>query len=265
VSILRLPFGLVLARDARGSARILANEVFATRLFAKHLDRHGHVIDKYDLGSGLVTNVGVMALANDFAWPAPSAAALSTLRLANNHGSGTGATAAAATDITLQTTTGNALVAGAQTLVSAANLQKYQTVATLPYAGTFAITEWGLLCDATESITTGTPFTATTATSATVTGSPYTASTTSVQGQTAKIVKAGTTASYGLITANTTGVLTIPAWYNSGTGAAGSTPGATEAFTIRPVLWDHKVFAAINVVSGDSIQFTYQLTVTSGG
>ena len=30
-------------------------------------------------------------------------------------------------------------------------------------------------------------------------------------------------------------------------------------------LWDRKVFAAINVVSGDSIQFTYTLTVTAGG
>lgn len=30
-------------------------------------------------------------------------------------------------------------------------------------------------------------------------------------------------------------------------------------------LWDRRVFAAINVVSGDSIQFTYTLTVNSGG
>lgn len=30
-------------------------------------------------------------------------------------------------------------------------------------------------------------------------------------------------------------------------------------------LWDRKVFAAINVVSGDSIQFTYTLTVNAGG
>jgi hypothetical protein len=30
-------------------------------------------------------------------------------------------------------------------------------------------------------------------------------------------------------------------------------------------LWDHKVFAAINVVSGDSIQFTYSLTINAGG
>ena len=31
------------------------------------------------------------------------------------------------------------------------------------------------------------------------------------------------------------------------------------------ILMDRHVFAAINVVSGDSIQFTYSLTVTSGG
>ena len=30
-------------------------------------------------------------------------------------------------------------------------------------------------------------------------------------------------------------------------------------------MWDRKVFTAINVVSGDSIQFTYTLTVTAGG
>lgn len=30
-------------------------------------------------------------------------------------------------------------------------------------------------------------------------------------------------------------------------------------------MWDHKIFSAINVVNGDSIQFTYVLTLTSGG
>lgn len=30
-------------------------------------------------------------------------------------------------------------------------------------------------------------------------------------------------------------------------------------------LWDRSVFAAINVVSGDSIQFTYTLTISDGG
>ena len=30
-------------------------------------------------------------------------------------------------------------------------------------------------------------------------------------------------------------------------------------------LWDRKVFTAINVVNGDSIQFTYDLTINAGG
>lgn len=30
-------------------------------------------------------------------------------------------------------------------------------------------------------------------------------------------------------------------------------------------LWDHRIFGAMNVVSGDSIQFTYTLTVNAGG
>jgi hypothetical protein len=30
-------------------------------------------------------------------------------------------------------------------------------------------------------------------------------------------------------------------------------------------MWDRKVFAAVNVVNGDSIQFTYTLTMNSGG
>lgn len=30
-------------------------------------------------------------------------------------------------------------------------------------------------------------------------------------------------------------------------------------------MWDHRTFAAINVVSGDSIQFTYSLSIPGGG
>jgi hypothetical protein len=30
-------------------------------------------------------------------------------------------------------------------------------------------------------------------------------------------------------------------------------------------MWDHRVFSAINVNSGDSIQFTYTLTINAGG
>ena len=221
-----------------------------------------------DLGSGLVTNVGVMALANDWNLAAPSGAAINTLKLANWHITGTGATAAAATDVKIQTISANGgqtPVAGAQSLVSAANLQKYQTIATINYTGSEAVTEWGLITASTVSATTGTPFTNTSATSGTVTGTPLTASSSTVQGQQQHIVVATTTPSYGLITSNTTSVLTIPAWYKTADGTAGSTPGTTEAYTLYPVMWDHKVFSAINVLNGDSIQFTYVLTVVSGG
>ena len=51
-----------------------------------------------------------------------------------------------------------------------------------------------------------------------------------------------------------TGSYAVTEWglFNSGTLA-----GAT--------MWDHKVFAAINVISGDSIQITYTCTFNSGG
>lgn len=233
---------------------------FNTDLTATHL-RGGRIKEIIPLGSGLVTNVGVMALANDFAW----AQNVQTLKLANFHASGTGVTAAAATDIAIQTSAGPTPVTGAQTLVSAANLQIYRTIATLPYVSSLQITEWGLFTDPTLSITTGTPFTATSATSGTATGTPYTASSPTVQGQQNKIVVPGTTTVYGLILSNSTGVLTIPAWYKVSDGTAGATPGATEAFSIKPVMWDHKVFGAISVINGDSIQFTYSLTLASGG
>jgi len=219
------------------------------------------LLNHRELGSGLVTNVGVMALANDFAW----AQNAQTLKLSNWHASGTGTTAAAATDIALQTSAGPSPVAGTQTLVSAANSQTYKTVATLTYGSALAITEWGLHTSGTLSATTGTPLTAVSTTSATVTGTPYTASSASVQGEQQFIIKTGTTASYMLILSNTTSVLTGPAWYKTADGTAGTTPGATEAFTLLPVMWDRKVFAPINVVNTDTIQYSYSLLCSSGG
>lgn len=226
-----------------------------------------------DLGSGLVTNVGVLALANDWNLAAPSGAAINTFKLANYHVSGTGTTAAAATDIKLQTQSANGgqtPVAGAQSTVSAANLQKYQTIATIAYTGTEAVTEWGLLCGTIGgaiSGTTGTPFTAGSATTGTVTATPLTASTSTVQGQQQTIFEntGNATPSWGLVTSNTTSVVTVPAWYKVADGTAGANPANTNTYVIRPVMWDHKVFSAINVVNGDSIQYTYVLTDNSGG
>lgn len=255
----------VVVRDKNGREREI-REYFGSnwveRLWYKLI--YGHKT-KLSLGSGLVTNVAMQALANEFAWANPSGTLNTILGKSNYHATGTGSTAAVATDIALQTWDSIVSVAGAQSFVSGANSQKYQTVATISYSGTEAVTEWGLFNSGTMSATTGTPFTATTAVSATATSTPYTASSSTVAGEQMLVVKAGTTASYGLILSNTTSVLTIPAWYKVADGTAGSTPGSTEAFTLIPVMFDHKVFSAINVVNGDSIQFTYQLTCVSGG
>ena len=227
-----------------------------------------------DLGSGLVTNVGACALANEAVILAGvSAAPINVLRIANQHISGTGVTAAAVFDHKIQTISaqgGQTAVAGAQTWINTMAVPKYQTVATIAYTGNEAVTEWALLTNATVSTTIGTPFTAATATTFTSTGTPYTASSTTVQGLQQQLVIPGTTTVIGQIASNTTSVATLvnngtTGWFTQAAMTNGSTPGGTEAFTLRPILWDHKVFSAINVVSGDSIQFTYQLTVSSGG
>lgn len=256
-----------LSEFVKGSEDAVSAVLFPTNLTAHHYDGDGKLKHIHDLGSGLTTNIAALALANDFGWASPSAAAINTLKACNFHATGTGATAAAQTDIKLQTADAVTPVSGVQTLISAANVQKLQTIATLSYAGSEAVTEWGLFNSATLTTATGigTPFTATTASSATVTGTPLTASSTTVQGAQQSIVLPGTTTVWGLVTANTTSVLTVPAWYKVADGTLGATPGATEAYTKLALMWDHKVFAAINVLSGDSIQFTYQLTVNSGG
>lgn len=265
----RIPgVGRVMFTTDPGHSTRPADHFFATDLAAEHRDGDGKVRHLHDLGSGLVTNVGVLSLANDFAWASPSAAAVNTLKLQNYHAVGTGSTAAAATDIACQTLaapTTTTAVTGAQSLVSAANVQIFRTVATVNFTTTLAITEWGLHNASALSATTGTPFTAATATSATVTATPLTASSTTVQGSQQMVVRPGTTTVWGLVLTNTTSVFTIPAWYKVADGTAGATPGNTEAYTIIPVLWDHKVFTAINVVNGDSIVFTYSLTINSGG
>lgn len=48
------------------------------------------------------------------------------------------------------------------------------------------------------------------------------------------------------------------------TGAAITEHGLFSSST-GPTMWDRSLFAAINVSSGDSIEFTYELTCTAGG
>lgn len=271
---LRTPWGRVFFTKDRGDSVLFANQVFATNLNARHYDGEGKLVHEYDLGSGLVTNCGVLGMIYDSTWASPSGSSQATLAKMNFHGVGTGATAAAATDVQLQTpsttnyTGAPSYQTGTITSIPAANSQKWQTVCTVSFTGSIAVAEWGLFNSATNTVAgTGSPFTATSATSATVTGTPLTASSTTAVGthQSLQIRPTTTSTVYGLAVTNTTSVITVPAWYTISGGTVGSTPGTTEAYTVVPNMWDHKVFSAINVVSGDSIQFTYQLTAQSGG
>jgi hypothetical protein len=123
----------------------------------------------------LVTTTGVDYMASDFA----SGGSSPTISGFKYQDSGTGVGAEGTGNTALGTPTALARVAGTPSNPSP---NQYQSVATLPYNNTFAITEWGLF-------------------SASVSGT----------------------------------------------------------------LWDRRVFSAINVNNGDSIQFTYTLTVNAGG
>ena len=247
---------------------------FGTNLKAR-LFHNGKDQGEVDYGSGLVTNVGVLALANDANWSATNALN-SLFKSLKYHATGTSSTAAAATDIKLNTPSGfggQTPVAGTQVLVSAANLQKYQSVATIAYTGTETVAEWGFFAydstlPATTNLTdaTGSPFTAGTATSGTVTGTPLTASSATVMGQQMSIFDNtnATRVSWGLVTSNTTSVITVPAWYKTADGTAGTAPVNADTYVIRPIMWDRKI-VSIGVNNGDSIQFTYTLTISSGG
>lgn len=238
------------------------NQMFLTDLHVVHSRKmRGKMreVDSGSLGPGLVTNTGVFALANDW----QIASGKQALKLANNHASGTGSTAAASTDIGLGTPAGPVPVAGTQSNVSTANSAQYKTVATLTYGTSLAITEWGLYMDTiagwTSYLATGSPATATSATTLTSTGTSLVSN-----GYPNYIVVAGTV--WGYILSNTTSVITIlSGWFKTVDGTAGSTPGSTQAYTLQPIMWDRKVFSAINVANTDTIQFTYTLTVNSGG
>jgi hypothetical protein len=114
---------------------------------------------------------------------------------------------------------------------------------------------------------TGSPFTSGTGTTGVTTGTTLTASSATVMGQQMSIFEntGNATPSWGLVTSNTTSTVTVPAWYKVSDGTAGANPANTNTYVIRPIMWDHKVFSAVNVGVGDAIQFTYTLTISSGG
>lgn len=263
----RTPFGRIMFTRDRGNSGIFSREVFSTNLSLLHRGVDGALKDVRDLGSGLVTNVGVNLMANDFTW-----AGGATLKQMNYHAIGTGSTAAAASDYYLQTANGatsisgstNGYMTGTQSYVSP---NQYKTVSTFTFTGSIAVTEWGLF-DSNASNFSGTA-TATSSTSLTNTGATFTTTGNGLQcwsvEANASAINTPTTTAMGQVASNTGTVLTLLGGWLTLANASASTPSGTTSYVVYPSMWDHKVFSAINVVSGDSIQFTYTLTCQSGG
>lgn len=131
---LNLPFGwgrLWFVRD-KGQA-FHAKSLFHTNLKLRHF-RDGIFLEERDLGSGVVTTLGVRAIA------AEGTTNISTIHLVNWHDSGTGSAIPGIADVALQTPTGSPRSVGSQSNV----FNVYQSVANISYTSNITITEWGV-------------------------------------------------------------------------------------------------------------------------
>lgn len=270
VHSVRLPgLGRVSFTNDQGDGDLLSTALFSTNFRANVRSPDGRLLEEHDLGSGLVTNVGVLALAFDSKAPGVATNLATLLANLKWHAWGTGVTAAATTDIKLQTPaapTASKAVSGVISVTAqGAGEPKFVSTATITAESSLAITEWGIFAGEELAQATGEPLTAETANSGTVTGTPLTASSATAKGETGKILNASESEDiWGLITSNTTSVVTVPAWYKTSSGAE-KQPSGTSKYKLRPVMFDHKVFSVINVESGNKIEGIYELTLKSGG
>ena len=173
---------------------------------------------------------------------------LLTLNDFKYHGCGTDATAEGASGVDYKLGTETALITrptGVNTNQSTAGAAILQSVATYTFTTTLAIVEHGLFNATDRNVTTvngaqlatATPLLVASTTGFAGTGNFYT------QGQTCVYTSVDATHFIGTTEGDSTITLA------NGVGIAASE------------LLDRSVFAAVNVVSGDSIQFTYQLTI----
>ena len=289
VRSLRVPkLGRIMFTGDPGDSTMVAGQQMVSNLSLVHSGPDGIVKDVRDLGSGLVTNAAVNLMSYDMFWvPTYSKSAL---QAANFHAIGTGSTSAAATDVFLQTANGatslsgttNGYMTGTQNIIAnqtTGNLSPiYQTVATFTFTGTVAVTEWILAIGNGANIT-NTASNSNTASSLTdTTHTPFGSSNAQAMwtveaAATAVPINTPTTTPMLQVKSNTTTVLTgIDGSWSSGSvswlsiaNAAVASPGGTTQYVVFPTAWDHKVFSTVTANSGDTIQFTYQLAITSGG
>lgn len=274
---IRIPgFGRIGYTRDIGEAKMFQNVMLQTSLGAIVREPDGRIIEEHDFGSGLITNVGVLALAQD-GLGLKQGAAKSSFGLFPNlkwHAWGTSETAASVLDLSLNTlaapTTTKAAAATNTLTANGEGKPKLVSTATITAEGTLKITEWGIHTGELLSAITGTPLTAESAVSGTVTATPLTASSEEVLGERLHVLVAAENAAkeakpvWGLVTANTTSVVTVPAWYSASAGAV-AVPYEKSAYTIKPVMFDHRVFGLITVEVGNKIEFPWELEVKSGG
>lgn len=274
-----------------GEAGLFSSDLYSTNLGAilrapdrsiRGVIQPGEILDEFDLGSGKVTNVGVTALANDSNWTAETTAPINTFNVMRFMDWGKGVTAAEPYNWKLQEKVENESGKKEAAAITSSLLKWFGTgnakliiTGTLEanLAGPTAITEWGLFSAAK---TEGTALTANTSTTATELNDTAkfvepgkTASAAKARGAQQYIVAvpgAEPEAAYGLILSNTETKATIPGWVKGGAAETATTPTSTTAkYAFYPVMFDHRVFAAINVEKGNKIEFPYELLIQSGG
>jgi hypothetical protein len=250
----------------QGDAIIAGRDSMQTELVAHHFDGDGKLKHAHDLGSGLVQDNLVQALACDQLGTTTNHAAPILANSGKYMYSGTGGTANAY-DFQLATTAGPASGSITPSLAVAADNSTLTYVGTINYVSTLAITEWGLFnTNSQGSVSLSTVNTPTaTGTSASTWGTAPG----SINAWAGFVVVTGTVGGFVIAnsTATTSSTITLgDGWYNltSGGGTA-TTPTSNSTMNIYPLMSDHKTFSVINVVNGDSIQFTYTLTINSGG
>lgn len=263
-----------------GTGAMFAREMFRTQLVANHFGADGTLIESLNLGSGKVTNIGVLALANDYRWAQVSGNPVNVFGAAKFHAWGTGTNAEAKTDFELQTyaePTGaeHNAVEGTNSLVfqNEGKNQKLKSVATITNstAGTLAITEWGLhTAQALKPATKTLAASGQTATLFKDSGTALTESTATARGEQNKaaFISESTGVSHtllGLIVSSTTSTGTVPGWIKAGTEEKGEEPKASSTYRVLPVLWDRRKFEVVNVEVNNKIEFIYELEFVAGG
>ena len=283
----RLPFnkGRIAFTSDPGEANEFLIPQYRTRLRAIVRDPEDQILEEHDLGSGVCTAVGVLALAyagtlggegkakESFdlfshlkwhQWGTSESSGIQNIKLgsaATNKNTGSAAKAVEATN---------------KVTPSGVGKPKLVSTATIEAESTLEIKEWGIFSQQLLSEEKGTgkfKEGQLSATTAEASGAVLTASTTEVLGERLKVLEAqensakekGSVADEGwaLITSNSTTVYTFPAWYKEDTGGA-YTPEKTSAYVLRPVMFDHRSFAVINVVSGNKIEFPWELEIEGG-